>query len=141
MKKYLKLIKSEESYNTWKDSDEAGYPHVAMYETNHPEITSGEIIIFEKSTEKPKLIQFTYGGKQYQAEEGMTWDEWIDSEYNESIEEYGYVYKGFIKLNDGYAGHYSYSTGGQGYLLLNNVKVLLTDNIVNEQTYTFRAIK
>jgi hypothetical protein len=54
--KHIKLIKSEESYNTWKDSDEAGYPHVAMYEANHPDVTSGESIIFEKRTEKPKPI-------------------------------------------------------------------------------------
>lgn len=47
MKKYLKLIKGEESYDIWKDSDEAGYPHVAMYNEN---------IIFEKRTEKPSLF-------------------------------------------------------------------------------------
>jgi hypothetical protein len=28
------------------------------------------------------LISFTIGDKVYQAEEGMTWDEWCDSEYN-----------------------------------------------------------
>ena len=28
------------------------------------------------------LIIFTINGTQYQAEEGMTWGEWIDSEYN-----------------------------------------------------------
>lgn len=83
MKKYLKLIKSEESYNTWKDSDEAGYPHVAMYETNHPEATSSEGIIYEKSTEKPKpTITFTIDGIEYQAEDNMTWGEWVESKYN-----------------------------------------------------------
>jgi hypothetical protein len=28
------------------------------------------------------LITFTIGGAEYQAEEGMTWGEWVDSEYN-----------------------------------------------------------
>jgi hypothetical protein len=28
------------------------------------------------------LISFTINGKQYQAEEGMTWGEWVASEYN-----------------------------------------------------------
>lgn len=28
------------------------------------------------------LISFTIGGTPYQAEEGMTWAEWCDSEYN-----------------------------------------------------------
>jgi hypothetical protein len=35
-------------------------------------------------------INFTVKGTTYQAEEGMTWDEWIDSEYN---------INGFIKSN------------------------------------------
>lgn len=32
--------------------------------------------------EGAKLITFTIEGKEYQAEEGMTWAEWCDSEYN-----------------------------------------------------------
>jgi hypothetical protein len=31
-----------------------------------------------------KLISFTINGTSYQAEEGMTWDEWVESEYNTS---------------------------------------------------------
>ena len=30
----------------------------------------------------PKLINFTINGTSYQAEEGMTWAKWCDSEYN-----------------------------------------------------------
>ena len=30
----------------------------------------------------PTLISFTVAGTSYQAEEGMTWAEWVDSEYN-----------------------------------------------------------
>ena len=33
---------------------------------------------------KVKLISFTMDGKSYQAEEGMTWGEWINSEYASS---------------------------------------------------------
>ena len=29
-----------------------------------------------------KLITFTIDGTTYQAEEGMTWEEWVNSEYN-----------------------------------------------------------
>ena len=39
-------------------------------------IPKSEIII------EPKLIEFTIEGTTYQAEEGMTWEEWVDSEYN-----------------------------------------------------------
>lgn len=30
----------------------------------------------------PALISFTIAGTSYQAEEGMTWEQWVDSEYN-----------------------------------------------------------
>ena len=36
------------------------------------------------------LITFTIDGVQYQAEEGMTWKEWCNSEYNPSLENGGY---------------------------------------------------
>ena len=31
-----------------------------------------------------KLISFTVDGTEYQAEEGMTWGEWVESDYNPS---------------------------------------------------------
>lgn len=34
------------------------------------------------SSSEPSLINFTIAGTSYQAEEGMTWGEWVDSEYN-----------------------------------------------------------
>ena len=47
------------------------------------------------------LITFTIGGVQYQAEEGMTWGEWVDSEYNTgnykvvSVNSYNYISNNF----------------------------------------------
>ena len=46
------------------------------------------------SSEVKELIEFTIDGVTYQAEEGMTWGEWIDSEYNSdgfTFNEYGFV--------------------------------------------------
>jgi hypothetical protein len=31
---------------------------------------------------KKNLITFKIDGSEYQAEEGMTWEEWVNSEYN-----------------------------------------------------------
>lgn len=31
---------------------------------------------------QPSLINFTVDGKEYQAEEGMTWGQFIETEYN-----------------------------------------------------------
>ena len=36
------------------------------------------------------LITFTVDGTEYQAEEGMTWEDWVNSEYNPSLENGGY---------------------------------------------------
>lgn len=45
------------------------------------------------------IISFTIDGTSYQAEEGMTWEQWVDSSYNTStpkyyINDYGDVVKG-----------------------------------------------
>lgn len=40
-----------------------------------------------------KLITFTIGGTTYQAIDGMTWEEWVNSEYNTDG---FYIYNGFI---------------------------------------------
>ena len=36
----------------------------------------------EGSTTTPSLISFTIDGTSYQAEEGMTWEQWVNSDYN-----------------------------------------------------------
>ena len=33
----------------------------------------------------PAMIEFTINGTPYQAEEGMTWEEWAESDYNDSL--------------------------------------------------------
>lgn len=36
----------------------------------------------QSKSKAPTLINFTIGGTEFQAEDGMTWGEWIESEYN-----------------------------------------------------------
>ena len=45
-------------------------------------IPEGWIVKFDGEEDGGNLISFTIDGTQYQAEEGMTWGEWVDSEYN-----------------------------------------------------------
>lgn len=48
-----------------------------------PQSESSETIkIYDGECEIAKLISFTIDGTSYQAEEGMTWMEWCESEYN-----------------------------------------------------------
>ena len=53
--------------------------------------------VTEEITASAELISFTIEGKTYQAEEGMTWGEWVESEYNNGLDKYrisgNYIYK------------------------------------------------
>ena len=46
----------------------------------------GYVLIPRQYNTSPNLISFTIGDISYQAEEGMTWEEWVNSEYN--VDEY-----------------------------------------------------
>lgn len=52
----------------------------------------GSKIVWEKSEQVPEtpedtldLITFTIDGIEYQAEKGMTWEKWVNSEYNHAF--------------------------------------------------------
>ena len=69
-------------------------------------IPKSYIVNNDNNTTK-KIIEFTIDNITYQAEEGMTWEEWLDSEYNiddffiSSI--YICIYEGGIITSDGFA--------------------------------------
>ncbi len=77
--------------------------------------------------EAPKLITFeveTIADGSFQAEEGMTWEEWLNSEYNTkgfSITEYG------ISAGDG--------TGGVLRIQSTLVEVKISDKIIANEVY------
>ena len=67
-------------------------------ESDYPDKTVQDGYYYEKVL--PALITFTINGTSYQAKEGMTWAEWINSEYNTG----GYALSNpgeTIRLNDG----------------------------------------
>ena len=70
--------------------------NLTVIENNVPTelpVYNGAVIVEEGA----KMISFTISNKSYEAEEGMTWGEWIESNYNPS-EESGYHFK----IIDGY---------------------------------------
>ena len=70
------------------------------------------------------LISFTIDGVSYQAEEGMTWDEWVSSSYN--TDNYGVIYDGLISpKGDHLMGWVSYS----------NIRVTSVYAIVPDRAY------
>lgn len=74
------------------------------------------------------LITFTIGGVEYQAEEGMTWEEWVNSEYNSTK-------KFYINILSVYTNHDLFLTMlkvGYDY----GHSVYITEVIANNYNYT-----
>jgi hypothetical protein len=57
-------------------------PAMTTLPTGTSGIPSGWTVVNDGEESGGNLITFTIGNTQYQAEEGMTWGEWVDSEYN-----------------------------------------------------------
>lgn len=76
---------------------------------------------------EPALISFTIGSTTYQAEEGMTWQEWCDSEYN--------INNNYTIISDCAIGDYAATNGGLA-IEYNGSGVLKTDTIIANATYT-----
>lgn len=75
-------------------------------------------------TTEPELITFSIAGITYQAEKGMTWGEWIDSEYNTG---------GFI------IGNYNYVQRGSSYVGIDYTLTYGNDVIIANQIYKLGA--
>lgn len=75
-----------------------------------------------------KLITFYIDNREYQYEEGMTWEEWINGQYNTD----NFIFYGYIIKNNGYQcdGLYVYTNGRHIY-------VKGTDYIDEKNTYKF----
>ena len=58
------------------------HPNMTSLPTGTSGIPSGWAVVNDGEENKPNLITFTIDGVEYQAEEGMTWEEWVNSEYN-----------------------------------------------------------
>lgn len=80
----------------------------------------GNALVWEKET---TLISFTIRGTSYQAEEGMTWGEWVASEYNTD----GFVVNGTVIFPP---------TSIQMYVVYHGVAVSTSEGIVAERAYT-----
>ena len=70
------------------------------------------------------LISFTIDGTSYQAEEGMTWAQWVESEYNTN---------GYLSVS----GNYIYSSADNRYHLVTEDvdDVLSSDAITSDGKY------
>lgn len=74
-----------------------------------------------------ELISFTVGSRTYQAEKGMTWEQWVDSEYN--TEDFSVQY-GTVRI-----GNSQY----HNYVTYNEVRVTPTDLTIDGVVYGIEA--
>ena len=96
-------------------------------------IPNGWTVLNDGEENGPNLITFTIDGTKYQAEEGMTWEEWVNSEYNTrpfyTHTGSSYIYSSPL-INDG-STQVSYSV-----VLLNSTAVKLTNVIIENNIYS-----
>ena len=72
------MLKNIKLFST--DSDRTTYESSASYETPYvSKVTADNSVHYNKVVQ---LITFTIASVPYQAIEGMTWREWVESEYN-----------------------------------------------------------
>lgn len=115
--KYLKVFKNASDYQTFKEGSDYITPNICLLEDNYN-------IVFEPKKKDEPLKQFSiydssmsYERKYFNFKEGMTWVEWINSEY--CVDWYFY-----IRNNNLY---FQVSPSGLSYRVLNiniNDKIL-----------------
>ena len=76
--KYLKKFQTESELNTFNSSSEFIRPNLCAV-VERVGVAGAKPIIF---TPKPRIITFIVNNVEYQAEEGMSWEKWCNSEYN-----------------------------------------------------------
>lgn len=108
MGKHLSKYSSESDYNNNKDTHLK--PHISLI-TGSPKKMK-----YEKKV-LTNLITFYIDDAEYQAEEGMTWEEWVNSDYN-TIQYIicvdGYVRDPNMKMHALYIPGQSSATMGSG---------------------------
>lgn len=104
VKKPGSYVWSKFDFIHWEKGALLGYI-VGDNESDYPDKAAQDGYYYEKVL--PALITFTINGTSYQAKEGMTWTEWVNSGYNTKG---FYISNGLVIYNNNYVRYQS--TGG-----------------------------
>jgi hypothetical protein len=74
--KYLKYFEEASAYEAYKNGSDFILPNVSY-------VADTKDVKFNPNAASANLIEFTVEGTPYQAEEGMTWEEFVESSYND----------------------------------------------------------
>lgn len=121
--KYLKKFQTNTDYQTFKGGSDWLTPNVSAIEEDNGVFYNKETIIFY-------TVQTIYNIKtNHQALPGMTWNDWINSEYYNASSDGSFTQfsDGTVRIEDSVL---KYSNGEYVYI---------TDTIIPGETYTYRG--
>lgn len=118
--KHLKLFNNESEYQSFTESADYITPNICAVKDGQGGVKKD--FVFFNPEEEINLITFYIGDTPYQCEEGMTWEEFVNSEYNS---------EGIFQLD------YDCVNYNQGQIRFENTAAHNTDTILNEYIYIY----
>lgn len=112
MANHLTKFDTQSQYEQFKNTSDFVKPNVTYCEGDNQVYYAPDNVI---------IITFIFNNKQYQAEEGMTWQQWVNSNYN---------IDGFYIYND-----YVLSSASDNVETSSNIEVISSDFIINGESY------
>jgi hypothetical protein len=116
--KYLKVFDNNNEYQQFIGGEDYIEPHILVVKNG-----DNESVLHFKDNVK-NILTFTVGKQKYNFEDGMTWEEFINSKYN----------VGYFSINGKYV-YYDYNSSNYGNIYLTFL-VKITD-LIKEVNYTF----
>lgn len=121
--KHLKLFNNESEYQSFTESADYVTPNVCAVKDGQGGVKKDFVFFNPEEEINVNLITFYVVDTSYQCEEGMTWEEFVNSEYNS---------EGLFQINN-----YNSIEYNQKIIVLNHVMVFNTDTILNGNIYEF----
>lgn len=121
--KHLKLFNNESEYQSFTESADYVTPNVCAVKDGQGGVKKDFVFFNPEEEINVNLITFYVVDTSYQCEEGMTWEEFVNSEYNS---------EGLFQISGNYVKYNQVKD-----LVLNHVMAFNTDTILNGNIYEF----
>lgn len=115
--KYLKLFDNETGYEEFVNSNDYVTPNICAVKDGSGGVLKD--LVFFNREEEVNLISFYIDGTPFQCEEGMTWQDWVNSDYNTGeykIIEYSLRLGTYIVVTNSSNGYYTYGVYNTDYV-------------------------
>lgn len=115
--KYIKLFDNETGYEEFVNSNNYVTPNICAVKDGSGGVMKD--LVFFNREEEVNLITFSIDGTPFQCEEGMTWQDWVNSDYNTGeykIIEYSLHLGTYIVVTNSSNGYYTYGVYNTDYV-------------------------